>query len=171
MLPLLEVAMSEDEQPGEEGQDELIAGFAALGGPLTGDELMRLLGSDEYHGALVRLAALLMDGDAAAAEDIVQDSLAALQRVSMRLGDPGRAQVYVCRAVMDRSRSVRRRRAIEDRGTAHAEPGAAGAGQVAAGSLGREPWAWSCAPSRAGSARPSCCLLTWACPRTRPPRR
>jgi hypothetical protein len=37
--------MSEDERPGDEhGQDELIAAFAALGGRLTGEEFMRLLG-------------------------------------------------------------------------------------------------------------------------------
>jgi hypothetical protein len=47
--------MSEDERPGEErGRDELIAAFAALGGRLTLDEFMRLLGSDEYYGVLVR---------------------------------------------------------------------------------------------------------------------
>jgi hypothetical protein len=48
--------MSEDSRPGEDhGQDELIAAFAALGGRLTGDEFMRLLGSAEYYGSVVRL--------------------------------------------------------------------------------------------------------------------
>jgi hypothetical protein len=73
--------MSENERPEEErGQDELIAAFAALGGRLTADELMRLLGSEEYYSALVRLATLLLDGDTALAEDVTRDSLAALQR-------------------------------------------------------------------------------------------
>ena len=41
--------MSQDGRPGEErGEEELIAAFAALGGPLTDAEFMRLLGSDEY---------------------------------------------------------------------------------------------------------------------------
>ena len=51
--------MSEDARPGDEhGQDELIAAFAALGGRLTGKEFMRLLGSAEYYGRVVRLAGL-----------------------------------------------------------------------------------------------------------------
>jgi DNA-directed RNA polymerase specialized sigma24 family protein len=101
--------MSEDERPGDdEGQEELIAGFAALGGPLTGDELLRLLGSDdEYYGALVRLAALLLDGDAAAAEDVIRDALAALQDAPGRLADPDGARVYLRQAVVNRSRFVR----------------------------------------------------------------
>ena len=61
--------MSEDEWLGDErGLDELIAAFAALGGRLTGDEFMRLLGCGAYHGTLVRLAALLLGGDAVAAK-------------------------------------------------------------------------------------------------------
>jgi DNA-directed RNA polymerase specialized sigma24 family protein len=135
--------MSEDERPsGDDGQEELIAGFAALGGPLTGDELIRLLGSDEYYGAVVRLATLLLDGDAAAAEDVARDSLAALQRVWNRLGDRGTARVYLYRTVMDRSRSMRRYRAIEGHDTARAAPGAPGPGP-AAGSLGPEPSVWA----------------------------
>ncbi len=87
----LYVAREEDERPGDDqGRDELIAAFTALGGPLTGDELMRLLGSYEYYGALVRLAALLLDGDTAA-EDVARDSLAALQHAWSRLGDPAKA--------------------------------------------------------------------------------
>ena len=51
--------VSQDERPEEEDvQEELCAAFAALGGRLTWDELTRLLGSDEYYGAVVRLAAL-----------------------------------------------------------------------------------------------------------------
>jgi len=43
--------MSEDERPEEDpDQDELVAAFAALGGPLTANEFVRLLGSDEYYG-------------------------------------------------------------------------------------------------------------------------
>jgi hypothetical protein len=63
--------MSEDGQPADErGQDELIAAFAALGGKLTKGELVQLLGSEEYHSILVRLATLLLDGDAAVAEEV-----------------------------------------------------------------------------------------------------
>jgi hypothetical protein len=75
------VPMSEDERPGDEhGQDELIAAFAALGGRLTGEEFMRLLGSAEYYGRIVQLAGLLLAGDTAAADDLARGSLAALQQ-------------------------------------------------------------------------------------------
>ena len=40
---------------------------------MTLDEFMRLLGSDEYYGVLVRLAALLLDGDTAAAGDVARE--------------------------------------------------------------------------------------------------
>jgi hypothetical protein len=67
--------MSEDERPEEDpGQDEPVAAFAALGGPPTADEFIRLLGSDEYYGVVVQLAALLLHGDAAAARDAARDS-------------------------------------------------------------------------------------------------
>jgi hypothetical protein len=93
--------MSEDERLGDEhGQDELIAAFAALGGRLTGDEFMRLLNSDAYYGTLVRLAALLLDGDSAAAEEVTRDSLAALQQAWSRLGDPEKARVYLHQSVV-----------------------------------------------------------------------
>jgi RNA polymerase sigma factor (sigma-70 family) len=207
---VLEVAMSGPERPGEdEGQQELIAGFAALGGPLTGDELLRLLGSDDayygalvrlatlllggdaavaedvirhaltalqdawsrlgdpgrarvylrqavvnrsrfvrllgsddaYYGALVRLATLLLDGDAAAAEDVIRDALTALQDARGRLGDPERARVYLRQAVVNRSRSVRRHWAIQGHGTPTVRPGAPAAGHAAAGYVNREPWA------------------------------
>lgn len=130
----------EDERPGDDqGRDELIAAFTALGSPLTGDELMRLLGSYEYYGALVRLAALLLDGDTAA-EDVARDSLAALQHAWSRLGDPAKARVFVLQAVLNRSRSARRHRAIGDHNTSHAAPDAPGARHAAIGDLDREPW-------------------------------
>jgi DNA-directed RNA polymerase specialized sigma24 family protein len=133
--------MSEDERPGDEhGQDELIAAFAALGGCLTGEEFMRLLGSAEYYGRIVRLAGLLLAGDTAAADDLARGSLAALQQAWSSLGDPEKARLYLYRAVVNRARSVRRDRAIGGRERPHAAPCAPGAGPAAAGGLGREPW-------------------------------
>jgi len=134
--------MSEDEQPGEEhGQDELIAAFAALGGRLTAEELMRLLKAGEYSGALVRLATLLLDGDTAAAGAIVRDSLAALQHAWTCPADPSTARVHLCQAVVNRTRSVRRHRAPDDRITPPAAADAPGARTAAVGYLDREPWA------------------------------
>jgi hypothetical protein len=68
--------VSEGSRPDEDGPEELYAAFAALGGPLTRDEFMRVpldkimpfVGSADARSALVRLAALLLGGDTAAAE-------------------------------------------------------------------------------------------------------
>ncbi len=134
--------MSEDERPGEErGQDELIAAFAALGGRLTAEELMRLLKAGQYSGALVRLATVLLDGDTAVAEAIVRDSLAALQHTWTGPADPGTVRVHLCQAVVNRTRSTRRHRAPGGRVTPSAAADAPGARTAAVGYLDREPWA------------------------------
>ena len=132
--------MSQDERPGEErGQGELIAAFAALGGPLTDAEFLRLLGSDEYYGAMVRLAGLLLDGDTAAAQVVVRDSLEAVQQAWGRLGDAEGARVYMCRAVVDRSRSVRWHRVTESSDALHAAAGVPGAAHAGIGQQDPEP--------------------------------
>jgi DNA-directed RNA polymerase specialized sigma24 family protein len=120
--------VSEDEEP------EMVAAFAALGGPLSMDEFVRLLGSEEYHGAVVRLATLLLDGDTALAEAVARDSLAAVQGSWSRLGDPGQARRYLHRTVVNRARSIRRHRAADARGPAPA------AGHGGTGEMDLEPW-------------------------------
>jgi DNA-directed RNA polymerase specialized sigma24 family protein len=137
--------MSEDERPEDErDQDELIAAFAALDGQLAADELMRLLGperiSQEYYGALVRLATLLLDGDTALAESIARDSLAALHRGRSSRGDPGKAHLYLQGMVVNRARSIGRRRAAGVRGTRQAARDAPGAGHAGTGEMDWEPW-------------------------------
>jgi RNA polymerase sigma factor (sigma-70 family) len=133
--------MSEDERPDEEqGQDELIAAFAALGGPLTDAEFLQLLGSDEYYGRMVRLAVLLLDGDTAAADAVVRDAFAALQRAWGRLGDPEQVRAYLYRAVLDRSRSVHFDRAADGRDTPHIVARAHGPAHAGPGSRYQEPW-------------------------------
>jgi DNA-directed RNA polymerase specialized sigma24 family protein len=137
------VPVSEDRWPGEDGQEELYAAFAALGGPLTRDEfmqiprdtVMRFLGSPVNLAALVRLASLLLGGDIVAAEAVVQDSFAALQDAWSRLGDLAKARLYLYQAIVNRSRSVRRRWHAGD----HKAPDAPGAGHAATGGLDREP--------------------------------
>lgn len=166
--------MSEDRWPGEDGWEELYAAFAALGGPLTRDEFMqvprdtfmRLLGSPVNRAFLVRQASLLLGGDAAAAEAVVQDSFAALQDAWSRLGDLAKARLYLYQMIVNRSRSVRRCGGpVTTKRRMRQAPGM------------RPPAAWTgkpgsgrCAPFQIGSSRLSCCTRTWGCPGSRPPR-
>jgi RNA polymerase sigma factor (sigma-70 family) len=126
--------VSRDEEPeDEDGQDELCAAFAALGGRLTWTELARLLGSDEYYATVVRLATLLAGGNTAAAQEVVQASLAALQHARSRPGDPEQARIWLCREVLSRSRWVQRYRAVHDAAASEPAPGASGAGEETTG--------------------------------------
>jgi len=67
-----------------------------------------------HYVALVRTAVLLV-GDVATAEDVVQDSYIATYRAWWRLRDTSRAVPYLRRAVMNRAHSVLRQRAVADR--------------------------------------------------------
>src|SRR5215470_184350 len=67
-----------------------------------------------HYAALVREAALLV-GDSATAEDVVQDCFIAVHRAWWRVRDPGTAVFYLRRSVINKSRSVLRRRAVADR--------------------------------------------------------
>ncbi len=136
----LEVPVAEDEGPGDDDEEELYAAFAALGGPLTGEELRRfpldrlLLGSAGGPPAVVRQASLLLGGDIAAAEAVVQDSVAAVKDAWSRLGDLAKARLHFWHAVLSRSRSVRRHERDGDRSVAAAQ----GAGHESVDDLGQE---------------------------------
>ncbi len=80
---------------------------------LTADEAVTVLYRAHY-GALVRAAAMLV-GDVATAEDVVQDSFITMHRAWWRLRDTSKALPYLCRAVINRSRSVLRHRVVADR--------------------------------------------------------
>ena len=67
-----------------------------------------------HYAVLVRAAVLLV-GDFATAEDVVQDSFIAMHRAWWRLRDTGRALPYLRRSVINKSRSVLRHRAVADR--------------------------------------------------------
>lgn len=142
--------MSHDEQPELDGQDELYAAFEALGGPLTWDELTQLLGSDQHRPALVQQVRLLLDGDGAAAERVVQASFAALQNAWSQLGDPGQARVWLLRAIVNKSRSVRRHRDADGRGASQPAADAPGAADQDVGGpdLDAEPEALGALPVR-----------------------
>jgi RNA polymerase sigma-70 factor (sigma-E family) len=89
-------------------------GGAAAG--MTGraaDEMVTVL-YHAHYAMLVRTAALLV-GDLATAEDVVQDCFIAMHRTWWRLRDTSKALPYLRRAVINRSRSVLRHRAVADR--------------------------------------------------------
>jgi RNA polymerase sigma-70 factor (sigma-E family) len=67
-----------------------------------------------HYAGLVRTAAMLV-GDVATAEDVVQDSFIAMHRAWWRLRDTSRVLPYLRRSVINKSRSVLRRRAVADR--------------------------------------------------------
>jgi RNA polymerase sigma-70 factor (sigma-E family) len=67
-----------------------------------------------HYRALVRLAVLLVR-DVPTAEDVVQDSFVAMHGRWQRLRDTGSALAYLRQAVVNRSRSVLRHRAVVDR--------------------------------------------------------
>jgi RNA polymerase sigma-70 factor (sigma-E family) len=83
---------------------------AAAGPEPAADQAVARLYALHYR-PLVRLAALLVR-DAATAEEVVQDSFAAMRSGWQRLRDPERAQAYLRQAVVSRSRSVLRHRTV-----------------------------------------------------------
>ena len=77
---------------------------------LTADEAVTVL-YQAHYAALVRAAAMLV-GDVATAEDVVQDCFIAMHRAWWRLRDASSALPYLRRAVINKSRSVLRHRAV-----------------------------------------------------------
>ncbi|AQZ67986.1 putative RNA polymerase ECF-subfamily sigma factor [[Actinomadura] parvosata subsp. kistnae] len=75
----------------------------------------------EHHVGLVRLA-LIMVGDQATAEDVVQEAFARTHAGRARLRDADKALVYVRSAVLNGCRSVLRRRATVFRRALPYEP-------------------------------------------------
>jgi RNA polymerase sigma factor (sigma-70 family) len=74
-----------------------------------------------HYAALVRETALLV-GDFATAEDVVQDCFIALHRAWWRVRDTSAAQFYLRRSMINKSRSVLRRRVVADRHPVMSEP-------------------------------------------------
>ena len=83
--------------------------MAAPRAPADVGELYR-----EHALGLIRLA-MLMVGDAPTAEDVVQEAFLGLHRKRDGLRDPAAALGYLRSAVLNRSRSVLRRRAVAGR--------------------------------------------------------
>lgn len=76
----------------------------------TADEAVVELYRAHYAG-LVRLSAMLV-GDAGTAEEVVQDAFVAMHGSWNRLRDPDKALAYLRQAVVNRSRSKLRHRAV-----------------------------------------------------------
>ena len=74
-----------------------------------------------HYRPLVRLAALLVR-DVPTAEEVVQDAFTAMRDAWNRLGDSEKALAYLRQAVVNRSRSVLRHRAVVDKNPPHAPP-------------------------------------------------
>jgi RNA polymerase sigma-70 factor (sigma-E family) len=70
-----------------------------------------------HYGSLVRLAALLVGGDQATAEEVVQDSFVAMHSAWRQLRNSDKALPYLLRTVVNGSRSVLRHRVVVDRHT------------------------------------------------------
>ena len=77
------------------------------------DHALTAIYGDHYR-CLVRLAWLLVQ-DVTTAEDVVQDSFVAMHTAWRRLRDSDRALAYLRQSVVNRSRSVRRHRAMVGR--------------------------------------------------------
>ena len=101
-----------------------------------------------HYGALVRVAAVLVR-DAQVAEEVVQDAFVAMHAGWRRLGDADKALAYLRQSVVNRSRSVLRRRAVPGNGPRRALPGwpAEPPGRVA-----RVGWALTAAGALDGEA-------------------
>jgi RNA polymerase sigma-70 factor (sigma-E family) len=101
--------------------------------PWDADEAVTALYAAHYRH-LVRLSGLLLR-DVAAAEEVVQDAFVAMHGSWRRLRDPDKALPYLRQAVVNRSRSALRRRAIEQRHAPHRMPDAPSAEHGALGAL------------------------------------
>ncbi|GAA2776900.1 SigE family RNA polymerase sigma factor [Saccharopolyspora taberi] len=83
------------------------------GGSAAMDELTARLTDlyQEHYRQLLRIAVLLVD-DRASAEDIVQDAFVRVFDSRSRLRDPDKALAFLRQAVLNRARSILRRRMV-----------------------------------------------------------
>jgi RNA polymerase sigma-70 factor (sigma-E family) len=84
------------------------------------DQAITAIYSTEY-GSLVRMSTVLV-GDVGTAEEVVQDCFIAMHAAWRRLRDIDKALNYLRRSVVNRSRSVLRRRMVADRHAPRHQP-------------------------------------------------
>ena len=106
----------------------------AGGGWVAGGALTEIYSAE--YGSLVRMAASLVS-DIETAEEVVQDSFVATQGAWPQLRDSDKLLAYVRQSVMNRARSVIRRRMVVDRHPPKHEPDAPSAEYSAIAELER----------------------------------
>lgn len=89
------------------------------------DDAVTMLYAEHYRG-LVRLSTLLLR-DAGAAEEVVQDAFVAMHGAWRRIRDEEKALAYLRQTVVNRSRSVLRRRVVAERHSPQPDPDVASA--------------------------------------------
>ena len=92
-----------------------LAVMVAPTAPLAADELVSVF--HVHYAGLCRLA-YLIGGDRVLAEDVVQEAFLRTYAGWRRVREPGRADIYMRKAVVNLSRSKARRRSIEYRSNA-----------------------------------------------------
>jgi RNA polymerase sigma-70 factor (sigma-E family) len=108
---------------------------ARAGGGWGAGEALTEIYSAEY-GSLVRMAASLVS-DIGTAEEVVQETFVATQGAWPQLRDSDKLLAYVRQSVMNRARSVIRRRMVVDRHPPKHEPDAPSAEYIAIAELER----------------------------------
>ena len=91
----------------------MVAELGAAGARWDADEAVTALYSEHYR-SLVRLSALLLR-DSMQAEEVVQDAFVAMHGAWRRIQDQDKALAYLRQTVVNRSRSVLRRRVVADK--------------------------------------------------------
>lgn len=118
--------------------ETLVAGAATRSAATVewdADQAVTALYSANFR-SLVRLSALLVR-DMATAEEVVQDAFVAMHGAWRRLRDPDKALSYLRQSVVNRSRSVLRRRAVAEKYAPKGLPDEPSAEQGAIGQLER----------------------------------
>jgi RNA polymerase sigma-70 factor (sigma-E family) len=104
-----------DTSPGD-----AVLGSAPVSAASDADQAITAMYSTEYR-SLVRMSVILV-GDVCTAEEVVQDCFVAMHGAWRRLRDIDKAVHYLRRCVVNRSRSVMRRRMVADRHTPRHQP-------------------------------------------------
>jgi RNA polymerase sigma-70 factor (sigma-E family) len=103
---------------------------------VSADDAVTALYTAHYR-SLVRLSVLLL-GEPALAEEVVQDAFVAMHGKWGRLREQEKAAAYLRQAVVNRSRSALRRRGVEERHRVPADPPMMSAEQAAMSTLDRD---------------------------------